>query len=251
MYFRKSILYLLLFISLQSSCQENNSSKSYSDIVGMVHIYGKKKYNAFSRTWKFSKESTWLLLKNGWALKNPRVSPDEINFENSLKENPSDWIQWKNNKMFEKASIYGPSPENARYDLNVKLYSVNGSPISNSVTTSTLVLKKNGRFETSHFTLSEITSGESSTKIMVRENKEGKKNNFGNTTGTGTGTVYSSKSSSEKSFGDYSGTYKINGHSIQLNFDNGKTIRTLFATDGKENVILGTHFYFGKASSKK
>jgi len=45
--------------------------------------------------------------------------------------------------------------------------------------------------------------------------------------------------SNVSSTGPSPGTYSIAGNSIQLNFNNGEVVRTLFATDGTQNVILG------------
>jgi hypothetical protein len=241
---RKIVLCLILLISFNSSGQQTTSKNNTNDILGMVHLFGKKKYNTFSGTWKFSNGSTWLLLKDGWALKNPTLPPEEMNFEKSRKENPSSWIKWKDDARFEKVTIYNPSDKDKRYELTVTLYSVNGTTISSSVTTSKLILSKDGRFETTSFSLAEMNSGNSMTRIGVSKDLKGTTSTAGNTTELGSGTVKSVKNSSKKTIGDSSGTYHIDGHSITLKFDNGEIFNTVFATDGKNNLILGTNFYF-------
>ncbi|WP_281541517.1 hypothetical protein [Maribacter aestuarii] len=246
---RKITLFLILLISFNSSGQQTTSKNNANDIFGMVHLFGKKKYNTFSGTWKFNNASTWLLLKDGWALKNPTLPPEEINFEKSRKENPSFWIKWKDDARFEKATIYKPSDKYERYELAVKLYSVNGTTISSSVTTSKLILSKDGRFETTSFSLAEVNSGNSTTRTGVRKDRKGTTSTAGNTTELGSGTVKSVKNSSKNAIGDSSGTYYINGHSITLKFDNGEILHAVFATDGKDSLILGTNFYFNSSKN--
>lgn len=237
-----SIVLSLFLVFL--SCGQDTEKKGNHDIVGMVHLFGKKKYNTFSGTWKFGQETTWLLFKNGWALKNPDTPPENINPEKSREEHPEQWEQWKGKEKFEKATLYKPSKKGARYSMNVALRTVGGAPGQSSVSTKRLKLMEDGRFETSIFSLAGIEGGGSSTTIGVSNDKRGTKGTVSGKTSTGTGTVSTTGKNSKGPEGNMSGTYFISGHSIELHFDNGTTVSHIFATNGKDDMILGTKFYF-------
>ncbi|NHF58760.1 hypothetical protein FK220_005375 [Flavobacteriaceae bacterium TP-CH-4] len=237
------VSFLSVILSLPFCSELRSQSIQTSDIHGMVHLYGKKKYNTFSGTWKFNKETTWLLLNNGWGLKNPTRPPSEINFEQSQKEEPKRWIRWKEDKRFDEATLYAPSPNDTTYDMKVKLYSVSGTPASSATTTKTLILRKNRTFETSSFSLASIEGGNSSTYINVSKDKTGTTSTGSNTSTNGSVTTSSSRVSKSGGTGSMSGTYRIDGNQIELHFDDATVIKNIFATDGKEHIILGTNFY--------
>lgn len=246
----KQRMYLLfsIFAFFISSCHAQDKKKgiALSEVEGMAHIYGKKKYNTFSGKWTFKGETTWLLLKNGWALKNPKDLLSNLHNRDSVDDDIENWSKWKEDEKFEGITIYAPSPSNARYDLSIKLYSVGGSPVSSSVSTKTFTLMPNGRFETSVFRLAEISTGGTSTRISKSKDKEGGRSTTIGTSKTGIGEVSHIEKKEENGKGNMSGTYRIDGHTIELKFDNGLEKAFLFATDGQKAMILDRDFYFRK-----
>lgn len=52
----------------------------------------------------------------------------------------------------------------------------------------------------------------------------------------------SRKKSGDK--GNHSGTYYIEGNTIELRYDNGEVSRALFGYDGEKNVVLGSTVYW-------
>lgn len=201
--------FLIICLASLSSCSDNDSknNEEISDtrLYGMTHFYGEKSYDSFSGKWIFSSEQTWLLLNDGWALKNPKDPILNVDFGDLRQSDPDRWVKWNDNKKFENITIFKPSPKNARYEMTVTLYSVNGTPVSSTVSTRNFSLKMDGSFETSVFTLAgnSVTSSE-----------------------------------------NLSGTYSIDGHTITLNFENGDINTFIFATDGIKNMILGRDFYY-------
>lgn len=201
---------------LTVSCQDRNDSvenTEISELKGMVHIFGKKKYNAFSGTWQFKDEATWLLLTNGWAFKNPEVPVSEMDFEKLRSDKPDRWEQWKDNETFKDKTILPPSPKGARYDMSIVLYSVGGNPASSYVSKQRFTMSPDGNFVASVLSLQDALDG---------------------------GTLISNSDT-------VSGKYAIDGHEISLTFEDGNTIKYIFATDGKSKMILGRNYYFNLA----
>ena len=153
----------------------------------------------------------FLVLEDGSAIKDSGA-PSDLNIQKFKEENPS---SVKRLEDLDVAENYLFPPLKRGYTLDI--YARDDTPGVGGPTLSGLRLTKDGLFE------------KSSTKIT--------------TTGD-VGGVYGRNTTSD----NLSGTYFIDGNTIELQYYDGRLIRKLFGTDGKSVVILGKREY--KVSEK-
>ena len=179
----------------------------------------------------------YLLLKDGWAYNSPTIPPADFNVVASKKLEPKRWSKWKKNgKMLEKykkGSRIKPAKPSQTLDAGLsftKSWTLYGSAGGSS--TKYLTLKKNGRFESSFFSYKGGADGEGGiVSVHSSKDKKGTRSGSGSTRG-------STKTETKEGALDMTGTYTLNGYTLELHHDSGKTSRLLFGfTHGNERWI--------------
>jgi len=150
----------------------------------------------------------YLLLNDGTALKNPGA-PSDINYQVFKTKYPSS-VQRLEDLDIPIDAVYPPLSRGYTLDIFAK----NNTPgaTGKGPTFRALVLTKDGRFE------------KKTTNMMM---------------GPEIDDIYARSNSTTK----MSGTYFIDGNTIELQYYSGEVVRTLFATNGKDRVVLGEELY--------
>jgi len=205
-------------VSADASDPAKNNALALSDsrLTGVAHKLGKMemKFDFISGFMipEFKGGGVYLLLNDGTALKYSGA-PSAINYDQFIAENPDKVKQLKDLDI-PKNKIY-PLLERG-YTLDI--HAENKTPGTGGPTFRSIVLTKEGRFQKRE-----------SSMIVSPEVDIG---------------VYGRSHSLAKS----TGTYFIDGNTVELQYDNGDVERTLFATNGTDRVILGESEY--KVSSE-
>ena len=203
-------------------------------------------------------EYVHLLLKDGSYYQDLSIAPSIFNVTGSRKHEPDKWGKWrkKNGKYEVKMSDGNKwrriSGVNVLGNTRLKRYGyygrlkAYGNPIMGNVSTSRqgFTLKKNGRFESSSFSL--FTGGSWTPDINVSaatiDDKKGKRTTVGATGGDYLAVDINKQN--KKTGSDKTGRYEINNHTITFYHDSGRTTRELFFVNGSE-IFIG-HQYYGK-----
>lgn len=190
----------------------------------------------------------YLLLKDGWAYKSPTIPPSSFNAEASRTLEPDRWIRWRKsggqyqlNISDEWNNLDGdaikPAKNNQTVDAHLsfkKSWTLAG--VAGGHSSKFMKLMKNGRFETSRYSLN---LGQATDLVKYRStDKEG-------STTVGSGGGYKTISRSGDGASDSTGTYALNGYTIELRHDSGRVSQLLFGfTWGDEKYIYvdGTNY---------
>ena len=202
-----------------ASNTQNNTARSTgnrgsgipnSSILGVTYKVGKMKssYDFASGLVipTFKGGGVYLVLKDGTAIKNPGA-PFDMNLERARAENPSSFQRFSDTGL-DKDRVLPPLQSGYTLDIYVE----NGTPSTAGPTFRSLRLTQNGQFT--------LTSR---TMLM--------------------GPEIDDKFARSSSSGGDSGAYFIDGNTIELRYSSGKTVRSVFGTDGRTRVILGEQEY--------
>jgi len=193
----------------------------------------------------------YLLLKDGWSYSSPRIPPTSFNVVVSRKLEPGKWKKWrKKGSSYQIRSKQGwhkldgsrISPAKINQTLNVNLYSRtswNLGGVAGGSSAKYLILKKNGRFETSSnsFNVGGYTSGNMVTSYSSKDKK--------GTLKIASGGLLSTKTKTTSGRRDRTGRYKLNGYTLELRHDSGRVSQLLFGFTYGNNKYLfvdGTNY---------
>jgi len=149
----------------------------------------------------------YLLLKDGTALKNP-PAPHDINLGQYIVQNPSTTKNLRDLKI-SKQDIFPPHAKGYRVDF----YGEDNTPGIGGPTFRAFLLNKQGFFKESTTTL--ISGPDMGDGLFGRAN----------------------------SSASMSGSYYIDGNTIELQFNNGKRERRVFGTNGQNKAIIGHRLF--------
>jgi len=195
----------------------------------------------------------YLLLKDGWAYDTPTVPPTSFNVVASKKAEPKKWRKWRRNgKSYQIQNRKGgwdnvdgvkikSAKPNQTLDANLSFTSSWGAfGVAGGSSTKRIKLMKNGLFESSFSSLNMGGDGQGGSVVAHKtEDKDGERGGASGTSGYGT------KSKTNKLGSDKTGTYKLNGYTLELHHDNGKISQLLFGfTYGTDKWIFidGTNY---------
>ena len=189
-----------------------------SAIESIVHTFGRRSYNAQSGLFSFGGEANWVLFDDGWAYKIPGESLSDLDLPASRRDSSSRWRQIADlPSAVTSATPLPPQKRGARLALSVSRPDTSGRMGHTTTRTDRFVLDKSGSFQTSFYSLTSAAIG-----APPAEGHGGAIENEG----------------------DAQGTYVIDGYTITLSFDSGKTLQTFFATDPSGNTVLGNTYYW-------
>lgn len=228
---------------------------SPSEIHGVVHHFGKAKKTfdrkSMFRYTTYPNQGIYLLLKNGWAYKSPDVPPSDLDEEASRRLQPKRWVKWKDDKLLSSLGglAHKPLKRGHTLDISVSSPSTTIGRVTNRTSWKYLKLTSKGRFETSKTTISNSNRdghmlGDNQSSTVSSSSKSGQFT-AGSTNDmvTGGGAI-STVSNNKNGNGSHTGTYFIDGNTIELRYDDGSITRALFGTDGKKYVIMGRTNYW-------
>jgi len=222
---------------------------------GVIHDFGRleRKKVWVNDSWmlvpEYKGSGVYMVFNDGWAYKRPSVAPADLDVAASRRVEPNKWVRWEDVKLHAPTSMMPPLKRGTRIDISVKNASVSSSS-RRSVSTSLnyLTLTSDGRFETAANTTSSrqqaIDSTMAPSSISIRSSdKDGTFSSLHGTYDTGGGTLtQSTRQTGSK--GNHSGTYFIDGNTIELRYDNGTITRAVFGFNGESQVILGRTNYW-------
>lgn len=225
-----------------------------SKIKGVTYVWGEKK-RVYSRSMgmhlnEYQGGGVYLILKNGTAIRHPNAPPSDFDLKAFKRDHPKRIGKLKD-LMIAKSSIYPPRKRGYTLDIYVSRPSTSSTFTSTRSTWRSLKLTKEGRFETGRTSLtstnynggSDTTYGAGGTGSYA--SSSGKKGTF--TAGSSNFSVGGGSAMVREgsgTAGEHTGTYLIDGNTIELRYDNGKVVRSIFGTDGEENVIFGSTNYW-------
>lgn len=173
----------------------------------------------------------YLLLKDGSIFKHPKTSPYDVNAKTSKQNEPDKWGTWK---LLGKTLVV-QLPERGglkTYEWKEKQWYWTKPAVKGEVINGSFLTMSGGG----------NTASGGSTMIAVSSNiRFNNKGQFTHATSAGAtsggGGAYSET--------DKAGTYKLNGYSIELHYNNGQIVKTLFYffPDGKDNFGMGGRTY--------
>lgn len=186
----------------------------------------------------------YLLLKDGWAYDSPTVPPSDFNVAASKKLEPQRWSKWKKNgkilQKYSKGTKITPAKPNQTVDVSLSFtrsWTLYGSAGGSS--TKYLILKKDGRFESSFSSYNIGGDGEGGSVVAYSsKDKKGTRSGAGSKIG-------STKTKTKEGGSDMTGTYILNGYTLELRHDSNKISRLLFGFtfgDSKWIYIDGTNY---------
>lgn len=186
-----------------------------------------------------------LFLKDGTVYRALEVPPSDFDAASSRKKDPKNWTQWKRSgkdmllrygntwKKFE-GELHTPAGKSTLEGyLESTTFSGSSALGSSSYSKTALTFKPGGKFETSDDSLSATGSagllpGNGSTRSSY-SNKDGRISTSSSGTDDGFTTVNAAGSSTQKNNADrFSGTYRIDGYTLELKYGDGTVSRDLF-----------------------
>ena len=177
----------------------------------------------------------YLLLKDGSILRDPRVSPYDLDIATSKQKEPDKWGTW----TLRGKSLVVQMPEKGVMKTNEwkdkRWYWTKPAAKGEIINGSFIAMSGGGN-----------TIAGGTTMIAVSSNiRFNSKSQFTHATSAGATSGGADVSAGIYSQTDKAGSYKLNGYSIELYYNNGKTAKTLFYffPDGKDTFGMGGHTY--------
>jgi len=186
-----------------------------------------------------------LFLKDGTVYTALEVPPSDFDAVSSRKKDPQNWTEWKRSgkdmllrdgntwKKFD-GTLQAPVGKTALEGyLEATTFSGSSALNTSSYSKSGLTLKPGGKFETSYDSLSATGSagllpGNGSTRSSYSD-KDGRISSSSGTSDDGLTTAQVAGSSTQKNNADkFSGTYRIDGYTLELRYGDGTVSRELF-----------------------
>ena len=202
-------------------------------------------------------EFVYLLLKDGSAYRKLNIPPSDFNITGAQEHQPEKWGKWKKTKSDGYQFKYNDNGkwkkikgQNVLGNTTIKSYGyykrmhAYGNPIMGSVSTSTdsFTLTKEGRFESSNFSL--FTGGgwtpDVSVSAATSDDKEGKQSSVGAIAGTFAVDINKQQN---KNGSDKTGSYRIEGHTIEFHHDSGRVSRQLFFAKNNGEIFIEYQYY--------
>jgi hypothetical protein len=234
-----------------------------SDIEAVVHD-GEGVYEVDGYRFK---EWVWLLLKDGTAYRGLTAPPEHFDPGASRRSEPGKWSQWRKQgarysaldpktrqwRLIENPPVR-PLPHDGRLNRKLIYRDAYGSgAFGATVFTKEFRFFPNGRFERVSGSLSGTgtvqASGGYSGSSASTQDKTGRHGAASGTLNTGPGeptVTTGSTSKSRAGAGDMTGTYTINGLTLELRCDSGRVERLLvFYPDPKsDDIFIGRETYY-------
>ncbi|MCA8970995.1 MAG: hypothetical protein KDC95_14480 [Planctomycetes bacterium] len=213
--------------------------------------------------------TTHLLLGDGTAYRNPTLPPEHFAYERSRKLEPERWITWRRNVagVFEardsEDGAWLPLPGHLvrpvaekHVDLDLSHLAVWGNTFMGGGHTRSYVhLKRDGRFETSKSALA--MSGEGArmaglgtTTTATSHDKDGSKS----VSSSKAGSAYvGAKSTKNDGGSDRTGTYSIEGYSIEFHHDSGRVSWAIISwpNEGDDRIYLDGRVFTNRNSASR
>jgi hypothetical protein len=231
-----------------------------AEIEGIIHT----SENVYTVTGLQFQEATYLLLKDGSIYKNLQVPPADLNAADSKKYEQESWGVWQRNEAGVTVQWYGSNewldlgssslvlPAQANELLDMSYNNLTGSTIGGigfggvvSTYSKTITFMPDGRFDKSDYSTmgSTVTGGDFSMNTSYYSDEEG---TVGGTSSSSTvGDVTSGISVSTESTNPNppatTGTYTLDGYTLELRFDDGRVERSFFYfwSGEKKHVVIG------------
>jgi hypothetical protein len=233
-------------------------------LLGVVYDFGKRgrKKVWVNDMWTliptWSGSGVYLVFNDGWAYKHPSVAPADLDVAASRRLEPKKWVRWEDVKLTAPTSMMKPLAKGTRIGIFVQRPSTSSSS-RNSIRTNwrNLLLTSDGRFETGSTTISSRQTGIDSSlgpssNSVSSSGKDGSFSSFAGSYVAGGGMIRTQSANREPGGkGDHSGTYLIDGNTIELRYDNGSITRAVFGFDGEEAIIMGRTNYWAPKSPEK
>jgi len=205
---------------------------------------------------KWSGSGVYLIFNNGWAYRRPSVAPADLDVEAWRRVEPKKWIRWKDAKLHASTGMMPPLEKGTRIAISVERPNTSSSSRT-SVRTSwkSLSLTEDGRFSTGSTTISSRQTGLDSsmgpsTNIVTSSNKDGSFSSVSGNYVAGGGRLQTTGTNRSGGKGNHTGTYFIDGNTIELRYDNGDITRAVFGYDGGSQIIFGGTNYWVPGASK-
>ena len=229
------------------------------DIEGIIHT-GESVYTMTGLQFQ---EATYLLLKDGTIYKNLQVPPNDLNVADSKQYEQENWGQWQREGETVKVQWYGsservvldgtfvqPAQSSERLDAsynNLAGSAIGGIGFGGVVTThsDTIIFISDGRFENSSYSTMGSTSigvdtSFSSNYYSDEEGTVGGSSYSGTVGDTSTGLTVTSENSNPNPPAT-TGTYTLDGYTLELSYDDGRMARRFFYFWGgkKDYAVIG------------
>lgn len=230
-----------------------------ADIEGIIHT-GE---NVYTVTGLKFQEATYLLLKDGTIYKNLQVPPNDLNVVDSKQYEGENWGQWQRNGETISVQWYGsndpvvldgflvlPAQTDERLDVsynNLTGSTLGGIGFGGVVTTNsdTIIFMPDGHFQRSGYsTTGSTTIGpDFSVSSNYYSDEEGTVGgtSTSNTVGDVTSGMTVTTESTNPNPPATTGTYTLDGYTLELRYDDGRVERTFFYfwDDKKDNAVFG------------
>lgn len=227
------------------------------ELRGVVYDFGKREMkkvwvnDMMMRIPKWSGSGVYLVFKDGWAYRSPSVPPADLNVAESRRVEPKRWVRWDDLKLSAPTAIMPPLEKGTLIDISVQRPNTSSSSRT-SVRTSWrgLKLTAEGRFETDLTSISSRQTGIDSSMGPSSNtvSSSGKDGSFSSVSAgyvAGGGMIRTQGTSRKSgSKGNHSGTYFIDGNTIELRYDDGAITRVVFGYDGEDAIIFGRTNYW-------
>lgn len=224
---------------------------------GVIYDFGKRK---MKKVWvndmpmripTWSGAGVYVVFNDGWAYRSPSVPPADLNVAESRRVEPKKWVRWDDVKLHAPTGMMAPLEKGTLIDISVQRPNTSSSSRT-SVRTSWqgLKLTSDGRFETNSTSISSRQTGIDSTMGPSSNtvSSSGKDGTFSSVSGsyvTGGGMLRTQGTNRQSgSKGNHSGTYFIDGNTIELRYDDGTITRAVFGFDGEREIIYGRTNYW-------
>jgi hypothetical protein len=231
----------------------------FADIEGIIHT-GE---NVYTVTGLQFQEATYLLLRDGTVYKNLQVPPNDLNVADSKQYEQENWGQWQRDGEAISVQWFGsneglvldgafvlPAQSGERLDVsynNLTGSTIGGIGFGGVVTTNsdTITFMPDGRFEKSGYsTMGSTTIGpDLSVSSNVYSDEEGTVGgtSFSGTVGDTSSGVTVTTESTNPNPPATTGTYTLDGYTLELRYDDGRITRSFFYfwDDKKDNAVIG------------
>ena len=182
-------------------------------ISGVVHDFGKKRYHAVSGLWKFGEEAIYVLYDDGWAQKNPDAPLSTQEAAKARASGVGTWVKASEvDALRDRSKLMRPAKAGTRYSLELNRPSSSGTMGLSIASRYGFKLGRDGRFMTDEY---HSASGGWETGEKTAERQK-----------------------------EWTGRYTVDGLTIRLDYDNGRTETLLFATNGRDKAVVGDRYYF-------
>jgi hypothetical protein len=224
---------------------------SSGDIEAIVHVWDQR----YSVTGLQVTDQLYLLLDDGTVRRGVPVAPEDLDVEASKKNEPQAWGRWRKPWLggdyqlawpsapdtfepMKRASIAKPAGSNER--LNGRWGGMSSAQIGTTLAWSkySVQFKSDGRFETSrHGAVGGGGTGPGSVQGRVVYDDKGSVFTITGTDSSERALVGGGSSSQRPDTGDRTGTYRLNGYTIELRYDSGRVERWPFVSVGPKGDI--------------